>query len=436
MSRISRRDLLRSTLGATIAAPLVAHARPFASLADERPRIAIIGVAGRGKALLDQAKQLGQIVALCDPDTSFLAKEASAFPDAYLYTDYRELLKEPSDWFDGVTVGIPDHSHATASALAMVAGKAVYCEKPLTRTIGQARYLKEMARVTGVATQMGNQGTSDDNLRRAANYVREGNLGKIREVHCWTDRAKGWWPQSAPRPAGKGAPLNLDWRVWLGPAPYRPYAEGYHTFAWRGRRDFGSGALGDMGCHVLNLLWHALDLAAPRTVKAESSASPLDTFPDESTITYQFDEFTMHWYDGGRKPPPTAGIEYGGNGGLIIGENDTLYYEDAYGTTPRLLSGKSLADVPFVKSPGHMQEWFEAMQGGPRAKSDIVTTSADLTEFVLIGNLAIMAGEEITWDAVNARVVGRPDLDDYITPVHTPGWELPPIPARLHRRGL
>ncbi|MBX3095322.1 MAG: Gfo/Idh/MocA family oxidoreductase [Fimbriimonadaceae bacterium] len=433
MSRISRRDLLRSAVGATIAAPLVANARPFSRLADERPRIAIIGVAGRGEALLNQAKDLGQIVALCDVDKGFLAKAASAYPDAYLYTDYRALLTEPSDWFDGVTIAIPDHNHVVAAALAMRAKKAVYCEKPLTRTIGQARYLKEMARVTGVPTQMGNQGTANDNLRRAANYVREGNLGRIREVHCWTDRAKGWWPQSAPRPEGKRAPLNLDWRCWLGPAPYRPYADGYHSFAWRGRRDFGSGALGDMGCHVLNLLWHALDLAAPHFVEAESSPSPLDTYPDESTIRYHFNDFVMSWYDGGRKPPVVGDLVYGGNGGLIIGEKDTLYYEDAYGTTPRLLSGKSLESVPFVKSPGHMQEWTEAIQGGPMPRSNIVHTSGALTEFVLLGNVAIQAGGKMSWDAHEGRAIGRPDLDDFIRPVHTKGWELPEIPYRFSR---
>ncbi|GAB4130738.1 MAG: hypothetical protein Fur0036_17530 [Fimbriimonadaceae bacterium] len=417
---ISRRELLKLAAGSATALSLssLSFGQGITPL-----RIGIVGTHGKGESNRKAAAQFGTIAAICDVDHTRLAQAAADHPEAERFVDFRAMITDRSLNLDAVVVSTPDHTHAAAAALALARGLHVYCEKPLTRTIGEARRLAQLARANRCVTQMGNQGAAADNFRRAVNFVRDGGLGEIREVHCWTDRAKGWWPQGGPPSPPKRHPESLEWRLWLGPAPYRPFADGYHPFAWRGRRDFGTGALGDMGCHLMNLLWHSVDLRSPRTITAETGTFDADSFPTDAQVQFDYADFGLTWYESGRRPTPPAGLEIGGNGGLIVGSRDTLYFDDPYGAAPRLLSGNPIPDISFVKSPGHMKEWFDGMQGGDRPYSDIVHAGAPLTELLLLGNLAILTGKPTH---MNGQI-GRANLrgyEDLVNPARTPGWEI------------
>lgn len=424
MSGLSRRDILRATAGAALSLPLV-H---MGSAAPQRPlRFAAIGCKGKGESNRKMAAEHGEVTVLCDPDLERRMSSLADHPNAALYSDYRRVIEERADDFDAVLVSTPDHHHGLAAAMAMMAGKHVYCEKPLTRTIGEARRLHQIARKTGVATQMGNQGTALDGTRMASSFVQDGGLGRVHTVHCWTDRAKGWWGQGIPYPEAVKSPEILDWHCWLGPTPYQPYGQGYHPFAWRGWWNFGTGALGDMGCHILNLPFHALKLNPPLAVTAEVDAPSRESYPLVSQVHFEFENgIDLHWYDGGLKPPVPEGMtELPGNGTLIVGENDTLFCDDPYGTNVSLLSGRSM-DAPFQKSPGHFDEWIEAIRGGERAGSDIVRSGSRLTEMVLVGNLALwVPGERVTWNRHSGTSPSHPHLDMLVHPDRRRGWEMP-----------
>ncbi|HEY1784043.1 MAG TPA: Gfo/Idh/MocA family oxidoreductase, partial [Pirellulales bacterium] len=243
----------------------------------EKLNFACIGVEGKGTSDSNDASSLANIVAICDVDDNKLNKAAERFPEAKKFYDFRDLFDEMSGQIDAVTVSTPDHTHAPAAIRAMKEGKAVYCQKPLTHSIWEARRMAEVARETKVATQMGNQGTAGSGLRKSAAIVQAGTLGPVHEVHVWTNRPI--WPQGGPRPEAKPVPKNVHWNLWLGPAPKRPYGDGYHPFAWRGWWDFGTGALGDMACHTMNLPYMALDLRDPVSVTAETAGHNKESYP-------------------------------------------------------------------------------------------------------------------------------------------------------------
>lgn len=430
----TRRDVLKASVVA--AAGLAAGPKAFAQArrgANERLRFAMIGVGGRGGAHLKPAAEFGDIVALCDIDAATLTKTLADYPKAAAFADFRAMLDTMSGQIDAVVVATPDHVHAPASAMAMKLGKHVYCEKPLTRTLGEARKLQEIARRARVATQMGNQGTSSDDLRNAVAVIQTGMFGKVKEIHCWTDRSGGWWPQGVERPEPKPTPGTVAWDLWLGPSPERPYAPGYHPFAWRGWWDFGSGALGDIGCHCMNLPFWALDLREPSAVQAETSGHNKDSYPSWSIVKMEFPErggrppLTLTWYDSGKKPPAELGNgeTLGGNGCLIVCDHATLHAPGEYGSNCHIAGGGGLPLIEFEKSPGHFKEFVIAATGGPRAKGDIVAYSGPLTETVLMGNLAVWAsGERLEWDARRLRVKGRPEFDSVIHPAYREGWML------------
>lgn len=393
----------------------------------------MIGIGGRGGAHLGPAAEHGEIVALCDVDAEVRSKTMLDYPSAATFNDFRKMFDAMSDQIDAVVVATPDHMHAVAAAAAMRRGKHVYCEKPLTRTILEARTLGRLAKEHGLMTQMGNQGTAGDNLRKVAALVKKGTFGKVKEVHCWTNRAGGWWPQGVDRPAPSVAPKTIDWNVWLGPAPFRPYAEGYHPFAWRGWWDFGAGALGDIGCHCMNLPFMALDLRDPVAVTAKTSGHNRDSFPAWSVITYEFpkrgdrDAVTLTWYDGGKLPPQelAPNVKLDANGSLIVCEHATLYSPAEYAGSTEIIGGGTLPDVEFIKSPGHFTEWANAINGGPTPMSNFPGYAVPLTETVLLGNLAVWAdGDRVEWDAKNMRVPGKPEYDVLIKPKFPRGWEL------------
>lgn len=434
---LSRREVLRTAAVAAVGVPLVGSAATEQQrkwLHSEPIRFGIIGVGGKGWSGMEQAAQFGDIVGLCDVDVNPRAKGMAEHPRAAAFTDFRHMIDAMRGRMDAVVISTPDHVHAPAAAYAMRAGLHVYCEKPLSRTIWEARRLQELARQFKVQTQMGNQFTSHNPLRKTAAAIQAGLLGKVLAIHLWTDRPGGWWKQGVPRPEPKPAPKGVDFDLWLGPSPERPHAEGYHPFAWRGWWDFGTGSLGDIGCHNFNLAFQALDLRDPISVQAETSGHNRDSFPAWSIVTYEFGErgnrapLKLYWYDGGKKPPADLGpgVEFGGNGSLIICEKGTLYAPNEYGGDPRLLSGDPVPVADFEESPGHMAEFARAIKEGRPANSNFPDYSGPLTETVLLGNLAVWAdGPRLEWDAKRMQVKGgSKEYDSLIRPTYRPGWAL------------
>ncbi len=432
---IPRRTFLRRTAAAAIAFPMVSNLRVLG--ANGRLNLASIGVGGKGWT--DLNKVAGEnIVGLCDVDSGRLAQATGKFPSAKKSADWRALFDALGNGFDGVTVSTPDHMHFPPAMAALRLGKHVYCQKPLTHTVWEARQLTEAARRAKVATQMGNQGMGHGPLRREAEIVRAGALGTVREAHLWTDRPGNFWKQGLERPAPGGvAPASLAWDLWLGVAPQRPYAAGYHPFAWRGFWDFGTGALGDMGCHLLNILALAFEIRHPTSVEAESAGNTTESAPLWSKVTYQFPvlgkqpAMKVVWYDGGKRPASElgGGKILDGNGVILVGDRDTLV--TSYEGGGRLLSGtpvESFKSAPeiFAKhqdwEQGHYNEWIAACKGGPKAPSNF-EVSGPVTEAVLLGNIAIRTGRKIQWDAKRMRT-GDAGADALLTKSYPAGWRV------------
>lgn len=405
---------------------------------NERIRFACIGVGGKGKSDSADAKLHGDVVAICDIDDNTLENASKTFAGAQRFNDFRKMLDEVGKNVDAVTVSTPDHMHAPASAMAMRMGKACFTQKPLTRTIGEARKLGEIAREMKVATQMGNQGTASNSLRKTASTIRNGSVGNVQEVHVWTNRPI--WPQGGDRPAEAEVPSNIHWDLWLGPAAYRPYAPGYHPFAWRGWWDFGSGALGDMACHTVNMPFMGLDLRDPTSVQATTSGHNRDSYPKWSIITYEFPAngtrpaVKMLWYDGGQKPSPELfdGEMVTDTGVLLIGDKGKLFAPGDYCEKGfKLLGGATEVKADFDNSPGHFKEFANAIKGGAQAKSNFADYAGPLTETILLGNLAVYAateagspGKKVEWDAKNSKPTNAPELDAIVNPVYREGYKL------------
>ncbi|MFM7138253.1 MAG: Gfo/Idh/MocA family protein [Planctomycetota bacterium] len=430
-------------------APGLADDTPATS-ANEEIRFACIGIGGKGQSDSADAGRSGKVVAVVDVDSNQLRRAENSFPGAKTYTDFRTMFAEMAGEFDAVTVSTPDHAHVIAAAEALNLGKHCFCQKPLTRAIAEARLLGDLARGKGVATQMGNQGTAADSLRRAAAFIKSGGLGGVKEVHVWTNRPI--WPQGGGRPAEAPAPKNLDWDSWIGPAPMRPYGAGYHPFTWRGFWDFGTGALGDMACHTFNMPFMALNLRDPASVQATTSGHNKETYPKWSMIDFAFPALgerpavKVMWYDGGKLPEPSLFAGYPGDkdtdgrekaftaassGVLVIGEKDTLYAPGDYGENGfTLKSGGTPAEVEFEKSPGHFQEWIRAIKGGPVARSNFPDYAVPLTETILLGNLAVWAadapetaGKRVEWDPKRLVATNAPELTEIVRPKYREGWK-------------
>jgi predicted dehydrogenase len=310
-------------------------------------------------------------------------------------------------------------------------GKHCFCQKPLTHTIYEARRLGEVARAKGVATQMGNQGTAEDGVRKAAAMLKAGVIGTPKEVHVWTNRPI--WAQGGERPAINPIPETLRWELWLGPAPYRPYSNGYHPFAWRGWWDFGTGALGDMACHTFNMPFMGLDLKNPTSVVAQTSGHNKDSYPKWSIINFEFPAndwrpaMKVNWYDGGKLPDQSLfgeGRTPQGSGSLIIGEAGKIYSPDDYGKDFELIDCKPI-DVQFKKSPGHFDEWVAAIRGGDPAVSNFADYAGPLSETILLGNLAVWAdGKKIEWDAQNLKATNAPEVDHIVKSTYSDGYSI------------
>lgn len=393
---------------------------------NEKINLAAIGVGGKGDSDSRDAGNSGNLVAICDVDDNSLNKKGAAFPKAKKFYDYRKMLDEVGKSIDAVTVSTPDHTHAPAALMAMRMGKHCFCQKPLTHTIEEARLMGQVAREKKLATQMGNQGTAENSLREMAAALRSGFLGKISEVHIWTNRPV--WPQGLERLPEQPVPSNVKWDLFIGAAKMRPYNQGYHPFKWRGWWDFGTGALGDMACHTVNMPYMGLDLKDPTSVQAETSGHNKETYPGWSIITFEFPAMgnrgplTMKWYDGGKKPSDsllkgTKDLKIDASGALIVGEKGSLYAPGDYAERGmKLIGGVEAPKVEWPRSPGHFEEWIRAIKGGEQAKSNFADYAGPLTEVNLLGNLAVWAadkpgvGKKIEWDAKNLVATNAPEV--------------------------
>jgi predicted dehydrogenase len=411
-------------------------------------QIAGIGIGGKGHSDILQAGKLGNVIAICDIDDNTLGERAKDFPQAKKYNDFRKMFDELGRSIDAVTVSTPDHTHAAAAMMAMKMGKHVYCQKPLTHTVKEARELRLAARKYKVCTQMGNQGSAEDGLREAVEVVQAGAIGPVSEAHVWTNRPI--WPQApklTKRPDSKPAPPHVHWDEWLGPAPERPYADGYHPFAWRGFWDFGTGALGDMACHTANMAFRALKLGYPTSISAENGEINSETYPGWAVITFHFPArgdlppVKFVWYEGhrdGQKVLPPKELLHGerppGSGSLIVGAKGVLYSPDDYGGRYVLLPKK---DFEGFKPPaptlprngrsddGMKEEWVRAiMENKPEIAYSNFDVAGLLTETILLGNVAMRAGKKLEWDGENMKFPNASDAEKFLHFEYRKGWTL------------
>ena len=436
--RVTRRAFLKTTAAAAAAVTIAPAGSARTYSANEKVNVGIIGVGGMGGGNRRELKNLGtNIVALCDVDRNHLGRAAKEHPGARSWVDFRKMLEAQRKEIDAVCVSTPDHTHAPASMMAIKLGMGVDTEKPLTHSVYEARALGEAAKKYKVATQLDNEGHAGAGLRRLVEWIRTGAIGKVREVHIFTNRPI--WPQGiAKRPPRLPVPKHLEWDLWLGPAPYRDYHRHLHPFSWRGWWDFGTGALGDMGCHFFDAALWALKLGHPTTVEAICEGNSKETGPKWSIVTYQFPArgadlppVTLKWYDGGKLPPRPKQLEanrkFPTNGSMFVGETGTLINYDT--GNPRLIPEEKMRAYkqpkPFIpRSPGHKEEWLQAIKGGKPASSNFTDYGGPLTEVVLLGNVAIRAGKKIEWDPVNLRAKNAPEADQYIKREYRKGWHL------------
>ncbi len=415
----------------------------------EKLNVAGIGAGGMGGGDIRHCAELGHnIVALCDVDEKRAAENFEKFPAAKRYKDFREMFDKEEKNIDAVTVGTPDHIHAVASMAAIKRGIHVYTEKPLTHTIQEARELRLAAEKHGVATQMGNQGHASEGARLTVEWIQAGVIGEVREVHAWTDRAGQTWPQGISRPTETPeVPSHLDWNLWLGPAPERPYHPTYVPFKWRGWWDFGTGAMGDMGCHIVDHPVWVLQLGSPTTVEAVTTIYGtqkvedklvFESYPLAALIYYEFpargDLPPVHltWYEGGLLPPTPSEMPPGerlhGNGVLYIGTKGKMYH-GSHGGMPKLLpeslheeAAKVEKSIP--RSPGHKQEWLAACKGEGKPMSNF-SYSGPLTETVLLGVVAQRApGTRLKWDGEKLEFPNMPELNQHVHKEYRQGWSL------------
>ncbi|HRP07875.1 MAG TPA: Gfo/Idh/MocA family oxidoreductase [Gemmatimonadales bacterium] len=400
-------------------------------------RYAAIGVGGKGDSDVAGIVKAGaSVAALCDVDLRSGRRAFGRHPDARRFRDYREMFDTMADQIDAVSVSTPDHNHAAASIMAMRLGKPVFCQKPLTRTLGEVREVMNVAKQTGLATQMGNQGHAGIGTRVIREWYKAGAIGEIREIHYWSNRPI--WPQGIDRPTdAHNPPPTFDWNLWLGPAPDRPYNPAYAPFRWR-----GSGALGDIACHAMDAAFWTFDLRNPTRITPESSTMFEETAPKQSRVEYQFPArgsrpaVKVVWRDGSLWPAKPAELGYwddwpiGEVGGQMWVGTEGAMIADAYGDSCRILDErkneqftKNPPKVKYERSPGVYVEWINAITGkGPRPNSNFVDHAGPLTEMVLYGCVAVRAGKVIDLSPTGEVITDVPK--EWIDPEYRSGWTL------------
>jgi predicted dehydrogenase len=427
---LSRRGLLRASAAAVPALFTLSAGSRRVLGANDRLDVGVIGVGGRGGSNLD-AVAGENIVALCDVDSGTLGGAASRFPAAARFSDYRAMLADAK--LDAVVISTPDHHHAPATVRALRRGLHVYCEKPLTHTVEEARLVAKLAAEKGVATQMGTQNHEHPGYLRLVELLRGGAIGKVSDVHVITDRPGKWWPQGIEAPkGGQTAPGNLDWDLWLGPAAKRAYDPAYVPFKWRGWWDFGCGAVGDMAIHLADPAFWGLDLAGKVRVESKGPPPQPASAPTWMETTFAFGPrgdrgpVTLHWYEGEAKPPAAIAAEIPMNGSLFVGDRGRIAI--AHDGFPKLLPEDRFQDfVPpppsLPDSPGHHAQWIAACKTGSRTGSDF-SYAAPFSETVLLGNVAYRAGTAIDYDPATGRVTNDAAANRWLTKDYRQGWEV------------
>jgi predicted dehydrogenase len=447
---VSRRQFTSTSALAAVSAAI----GPSRVLGGEAPsrklNIAAIGVGGMGTANL-KACQAENIVALCDVDSAYSAKTVALFPGARFYKDYRVML-EKEKGIEAVIVATPDHTHAVITMEVLRAGKHVFCQKPLTHTVKEARAITEAARRYGVVTQMGNQGHSYESMRVLKEWIDDGAIGDVTEVHAWTDRPVGGdpWSDFAQMARPKDTPPvpeTLDWDLWLGPVPFRPYHPEYLPMKWRAWLEFGTGPLGDMGCHILDPAFWALELGPPKTVQATSThfqpEVASETFPRASIVRYEFPArgsrppVKLTWYDGRLLPPIPEELEPGralpGSGALLIGSKGKILHGSHGADGVRLVPEARLKE--YARPPKtlrritgtHEDDWIRACKEGPGGTppSSTFEYGGALTEMVLLGVLAIrLKDHRLEWDSPGLRFTNNEQANELLHIRYRDGWTL------------
>ena len=416
-SRFTRRKFLKAA-GVGIAAVSTDSWGRFAIASSRSPNeklnIAIIGTANRASDNIGGVSG-ENLAAICDIDKSYLDRLGAMYPKARRYADYRELIAKEAGKIDAVVVSTADHHHAPATMHAIRSNLHVYCEKPLAHTVQEARLIAQAAKEKGLATQMGTQIHSGDNYRRVVEIVQSGAIGDITDVHVWV--GKGWGSTGRPKGDDK-PPESLSWNLWLGPAPVRPFVSGaYHPAQWRRYWDFGNGTLGDMGCHLMDLPFWALQLRHPTQCEAEGPAVDPEACPLGLIVRYDFPKrgglapVKLTWYDGNKVPKTVAGERVPGIGVMFIGSKGKLFadFKPPKQTIP--------------KSIGHYVEWIKACKDGSLTTCNFDYSGA-LSEAVLLGNVAFRAGKKLDWDGEHLRATNCPEADKYIKKSYRAGWEV------------
>jgi predicted dehydrogenase len=474
-SRLSRRRFLGTLpLGYFFTTSALSSSRIHA--ANEKLRVAGIGIGGKGNSDITQASKFMDVVAMCDIDDKRMETKLKEFPHAKTYHDYRKLFDEMTKQIDAVTVSTPDHNHCLPSMMAMRAGKHVYCQKPLTHTVFEARLMRQAAAKYGVCTQMGNQGSANNGLRRAVEIVQSGVIGHVKEAHVWTNRPAKYWKQApdiVARPTeAMEIPKHVHWPEFLGPAPERPYHKAYHPHDWRGFWDFGTGAMGDMACHTANMAFRACKLGAPKTVTAECSEINAETYPAWAHITYTFGErkgdngtmppCVLHWYEGKKRtrkngeeiaekvlPPqewvekciavhPKAMGKLVESGSLIIGEKGYIYAPNDYAQEIFLGPAaafeqvqtkkpeKAIVGVDANQDAYMKEEWVAAIKASkPSLAASHFDFAGRITETMLLGNIALKhAGTILEWDDSAMKFTNSPSATKLIHTEYRKGWDL------------
>lgn len=445
--------------------PLIARGRL------EKPTVLGIGAGGKGRTDLEQCQKVGfDVIALADVvdatklnDLSdrrikSMAQVRSAFPQALFGTDYRQMISELGDKIDAVTVSTPDHHHFHASVQAMLAGKHVYCQKPLTHGIWEARKMTQVADAMGVKTQMGNQAHANDHMRRCIELLRAGVVGRVTDIHAWTNRPI--WPQGfAKPPAAEKVPAGMDWKQWIGPAPWVDYSSLIAPFSWRGWWNYGTGALGDMACHILDLGYWTMQAGSPVSVIAQESGATEFSPPISSRITWTFGPnqysagkgFKIHWYDGyidaqfNREKwtldkaneeynhpgvDVLDGMDFEKYGSVIIGEDGKLFFNRSNKEWVLRVNNKAdgfvwpAQSLPRAQGENNYQEWYDAVLGKIGQGESNFALAGPFTETILLGVLAQrFPDQELQWNAPKMEVTGRPELGQYIHRDYSDGWD-------------